>query len=567
MKGNYGFDASGSLADEQQDVIDEIFEVLASGESSFAFHGAAGTGKTYTCGHLASEIVKRYGSNSILFISPTHAASRILRTKLPRATAKVLTVAQFVNARPHRVFDETKFALPCADEHEKIAENLHTYYLGGKDGHKLNLKLVMSDESSMITQASADCIHSICMHLGAVYGLVGDPYQLPPVMDDEERKAYYEAMGVQKLNDDIIYSKDMCDQFRTSLVGPFRLTKVRRNSGAILRFATHVRENFREDHKLPSQPELDPDGVSGIFIARSYRDFIRSLAEAILESKDGIDVAAIAYTNNTVQKLTNDVRSLLYPGTWDRQFSAGEAVLLPKQTPLAPWFTEDGQVCVEQFSTANAFYSTTHCLVKKVEIVELDLNFGSFEYETKERKTKKSLAFTMRGTFQKLLLKSVYYSKSGVVYCPVFPDKEPKSHYKSSKRKVKYLMDQGIIPSKGERGYDDHVTGKILQCMEAFLPSISSANTMTIHKAQGCTLNQAYIHHDLERCAEEWKNNLLYTALTRASTQEIIFNPLSSSEESVLPRLEIGKHQLSLPPSERKPPKLSEQEIDDLLEF
>ena len=103
--------------------------------------------------------------------------------------------------------------------------------------------------------------------------------------------------------------------------------------------------------------------------------------------------------------------------------------------------------------------------------------------------------------------------------------------------------------------------------MEAFLPSISSANTMTIHKAQGCTLTRAYIHHDLERCTEDWKNNLLYTALTRASTQEIIFNPLSSNEGSVLPLLENGKRLLGLPPSERKPPKLSEQEIDDLLDL
>ena len=567
MKGNYGFDPSGQLAPEQQAVIDDIFEVIKSGESSFAFHGAAGTGKTYTCGHLALKMVERFGSHSILFISPTHAAARILRTKLPPRTAKVLTIAQFVSAKPCRIFNETKFALPLADQHAKIAHNLHTYFLGGEDGCKLDLKLVVSDESSMITQANADCIQSICKHLGAVYGLVGDPYQLPPVMDDEEREAYYETMGVQKQNDDIIYSKDMCDQFRTSLVGPFTLMEVRRNSGAILRFATNVRENFREDHKLPSRPEGDSGGVSGIYIARSYQAFIRSLAEAILESKDGIDVAAIAYTNATVQKLTNDVRRLLYPDTWDKQFCVSEAVLLPKQTPLAPWFTEDGQVCVEQFSTSNAFYSTTYCVVKRVEIVSLDLDFGSFDYETKGRKIKKSLAFTMRGVFQKLTLKSVHYGKTGIVYCPVFKDKEAGKCYKKSKAKVKYLMDHGIIPSKGESGYSDHVTGKILQCMEAFLPSISSANTMTIHKAQGCTLARAYIHHDLERCTEEWKNNLLYTALTRASAQEIIFNPLSSREESVLPLLESGRRLLGLPPSERKPPKLSEQEIDDLLDL
>ncbi len=567
MKGNYGFDPTGVLAEEQQRAIDDIFGILEDPRyDTFAFHGAAGTGKTFTCGHLAWQMLRRFGPYSILFISPTHAAARILRNKVPKG-AKVLTVANFVRTEAERNFNKTEFHLPHPDNYGKIAHNLHTYKLGGEDGLPLNLRLVISDESSMINQDSADCIYQICKHLDAKYGLVGDPYQLPPVMTKEERRLFFERLGEEDEDpDDVIYAKEMCRQFRKNEVA-LRLTEVRRNGGHILSYATNIREKFNGEHYLPQEAQKDDGADSGIYIARSYQDFINNLAEAILESKTGIDVAAIAYTNKTVQRLTNDVRRILYPDTWQEQYNLGEAVLLPRQTPFAPAVTEDGFVCVEQFTTRSAFYSTSYCLVRKVEILDLDLNFGSFEYQTPTKKLNKTLEFRMRGKFQKILLKHLHSSIEQYVYCPVFTDKTPKEDYEKAERKIKRLMKAGVIPGPGKEGYSKHPTGKILQCMESFLPAISSANTMTIHKAQGCTLDKAFIHHDVETCNESWKNNLLYTALTRASSQEVIFSPCFIDEESVLPHLEIGKHLLSLPPSERKPPKLSEQEIDDLLEF
>ena len=566
MKGNYGFDPTGVLAEEQQDVIDDIFGILENPYyDTFAFHGAAGTGKTFTCGHLAWRMLEKFGPHSILFISPTHAAARILRGKVPKGV-KVLTVANFVRTKADRVFDKTEFSLPHRDDYGKIAHNLHTHTLGGKDGVPLNLRLVISDESSMITQDSANCICQICKLLKAKYGLVGDPYQLPPVMTKEERRIFFENQGKEDENpDDVIYAREMCHQFRSNDV-TLRLMEVRRNGGHILNYATNVRENFRERHCLPDKAQQDDGAESGIYIARNYEDFINNLAEAILESKTGIDVAAIAYTNRTVQRLTNDVRKILYPDTWQEQYNLGEAVLLPRQTPFPPFVTEDGFVCVEQFTTRSAFYSTSHCIVKKVEILDLDLNFGSFDYETPAKKINKTLEFRMCGRFQRILLKHLHSSKEGYVYCPVFTDKTSKEDYEKAERKVKHLMKTGVIPGPGEEGYRKHPTGKILQCMKSFLPVISSANTMTIHKAQGCTLDKVFIHHDVETCNESWRNNLLYTSLTRASSQEVIFSPCFLDEESVLPHLENGKRLLSLPPSERKPPKLSEQEIDDLWE-
>jgi len=566
VKGEYGFDPTGVLAEEQQGRIDDIFAILENPYyDTFAFHGAAGTGKTFTCGHLAWRMLEKFGPHSVLFISPTHAAARILRSKVPKGV-KVLTVANFVRTEADRVFDKTQFSLPHPDDYGKIAHNLHTHTLGGKDGAPLNLRLVISDESSMITQDSANSIYQICKLLKAKYGLVGDPYQLPPVMTKEERRIFFENQDKEDESpDDVIYAREMCHQFRSNDV-TLRLMEVRRNGGHILNYATNVRENFRERHYLPGKAQQDDGAESGIYIARNYQVFINNLAEAILESKTGIDVAAIAYTNRTVQRLTNDVRSILYPDTWQEQYNLGEAVLLPRQTSFAPFVTEDGLVCVEQFTTRSAFYSTSHCIVKKVEILDLDLDFGSFDYETPVKKTNKTLEFRMRGRFQRILLKHLHSSKEGYVYCPVFTDKTSKEGYDKARARVMSLIKSGVIPGPGEAGHSKHITGKILQCMKSFLPVISSANTMTIHKAQGCTLDKAFIHHDVEICNESWRNNLLYTSLTRASSQEVIFNPCFLDEESVLPHLENGKRLLSLPPSERKPPKPSDKQTAARLE-
>jgi len=566
VKGEYGFDPTGVLAEEQQGRIDDIFAILENPYyDTFAFHGAAGTGKTFTCGHLAWRMLEKFGPHSVLFISPTHAAARILRSKVPKGV-KVLTVANFVRTEADRVFDKTQFSLPHPDDYGKIAHNLHTHTLGGKDGAPLNLRLVISDESSMITQDSANSIYQICKLLKAKYGLVGDPYQLPPVMTKEERRIFFENQDKEDESpDDVIYAREMCHQFRSNDV-TLRLMEVRRNGGHILNYATNVRENFRERHYLPGKAQQDDGAESGIYIARNYQVFINNLAEAILESKTGIDVAAIAYTNRTVQRLTNDVRSILYPDTWQEQYNLGEAVLLPRQTSFAPFVTEDGLVCVEQFTTRSAFYSTSHCIVKKVEILDLDLDFGSFVYETPVKKTNKTLEFRMRGRFQRILLKHLHSSKEGYVYCPVFTDKTSKEGYDKARARVMSLIKTGVIPGPGEAGHSKHITGKILQCMKSFLPVISSANTMTIHKAQGCTLDKAFIHHDVEICNESWRNNLLYTSLTRASSQEVIFNPCFLDEESVLPHLENGKRLLSLPPSERKPPKPSDKQTAARLE-
>lgn len=561
MTKSFGFDPSQKLTADQEAVLASMLTLLERGAETFALHGAAGTGKTFTCGHLANELIKKHGKNSVLFITPTHAARRILIGKLPRGV-KVFTVAYFIKSEATRVFDKIAFGRPPASRYEEIADNLKKNVLGGKDNEDFNLQLVVSDESSMITQKDADCIQGICRILDVCYALVGDPYQLPPVMSKEEQLAHRSTLSAEVRNDDIIYSKDMCSQFRDNSFLRLELKDVKRNKGEILKFSSSIRHAFKDKHFLPSSPAIDTPEDTGIYIARNYQDFIESAVQAALESKDGIDVAIIAHRNQTVRQLTEDFRACRFPDSHETHWNKGEAILLPCQTPFAPPINEEGVVFVEEFSTRESFYSTTYCEVKDVKVLDLSLNFGSFQYETKSTKVKKEFHFNMTGKFQKLTLKSIHFGTQNVVFRPIFTDGMPLKSLKRAKRFVKEMQKRKLIPSSEDPGYKDHPVGKILLCMDSFLLDINCANTMTIHKSQGATLDRAYIHYDLSFCQADYRNNLMYTATTRAGRQEI-FLCLDSSQESVLPLLEIGKQQLALPPSERRKPKpLDDESID-----
>jgi hypothetical protein len=354
----------------------------------------------------------------------------------------------------------------------------------------------------------------------------------------------------------------MCSQFRDNSFLSLELAQVKRNKGEILKFSSSVRRAFKDKHFLPSSPAIDAPEDTGIYIARNYQDFIESAVQAALESKDGIDVAIIAHRNGTVRQLTEDFRACRFPDSHETHWNKDEAVLLPCQTPFAPPVNEEGVVFVEQFSTRDSFYSTTYCVVKDVEVLDLSLDFGSFQYETESTKVKKEFHFNMTGKFQKLTLKSIHFGVQGVVFRPIFTDGMPSKSLKRAERFVKEMQKRKLIPSSEDLGYEKHPVGKILLCMKSFLLDINCANTMTIHKSQGATLDRAYIHYDLSFCQADYRNNLMYTATTRASRQEIFLRP-GSSQESVLPLLEIGKQQLALPPSERRKPKpLAEELID-----
>lgn len=549
---------------EQAAVIQAVLGYVARNGTLCALHGAAGTGKTFTCGFIAQELLRLYLEKSVFFVSPTHAALRILRQKIPKGV-KASTVARFLRTEPYRDFDEIKFELPDSSEYQQIADHHFKYLLEGSE----NLKVVVCDESSMISQPQADALRGVCAALDVTFMMVGDPYQLPPVLTDAQRKRLMSRMTAAEMHDDVVYSRDMCKEFRLPSVG-FQLTEVHRNTGAILKKAVSIRNDFRnKNHQLPSKPELDSEfdgqNATGIYVTSDYCDFVQNLAEAVCESKDGLDVAAICHHNKSVMALTMDLRSLLYPASFKTNWNAGEYVLLPNQTCRAPAFTEGDEdinaVDWEGWDTSDSFYSTTYCEVTRVETGDKNFYFGSWplgngtEYE-----------FKLKGCFQRIALKACHFGGTLSIYRPIFTDGQPLADFKEAKKAVRIMQKNGTVPKRGETGFREHPVGKILLCMESFFSDINCANTMTVHKSQGCTLRVAYIHEDVGDCKRHYRNPLLYTSLTRASHQEVVLNTASTAE-ALLPRWEIGRHQLALPPSERKPPKVSEQEIGDLLDL
>ena len=71
---SFGFDPSQKLAADQEAVLASMLTLLERGAETFALHGAAGTGKTFTCGHLANELIKNKGR---LLIRPSGTEPKI----------------------------------------------------------------------------------------------------------------------------------------------------------------------------------------------------------------------------------------------------------------------------------------------------------------------------------------------------------------------------------------------------------------------------------------------------------------------------------------------------------
>ena len=95
--------------------------------------------------------------------------------------------------------------------------------------------------------------------------------------------------------------------------------------------------------------------------------------------------------------------------------------------------------------------------------------------------------------------------------CPTFAA-EPKFREQVSRLR-------GKISGLEKDGHIDngHELWTQIQQMKECLPAIYSGSVMTVHNSQGSTFEKVFLHRDIEQCRSDFRNSLLYVALTRAS--------------------------------------------------
>lgn len=453
---------------EQLAIIQGILK-LREARLCSSFHGAAGTGKTTTIQYAS----KKLDPGTTIFLTPTHKAGSVLRDKM--RGFKVLTVASFIGQKGVKHEDQIIFLKPKIDTVKVIARHWKTQKLG----------LIIVDESSMISQETADFIQLIADECEAGLLFSGDPYQLPPI-----EKAVQDEDGDET---EFIYSKNMCHQFDRN-INQFSLQKVMRHSGPVLNYATSIRKDFFNFHTFPARGVMEEE--SSIHVYRHKSEWMKCFFE--FARSYGLNARAVTHTNSECKFLTKALRFDLHGATAAGHWIPGETIAFPKYSELPP---------PEPGVPSQVIYSQTEALVERSDVVELDLTFGSpLQYFTPSGQPRE-LQIKIQGHFQRLILRKNYMLFTA--YCPLLDDDRIREQRRALKRKIGDLKKRNILLSDlfwaAVREYDK------------YFPIIYSASVMTVHKSQGSTFKHVFVDSDINRCTSDYRNALLYVAATRAS--------------------------------------------------
>lgn len=234
-----------------------------------ALTGAAGTGKTT----VLQEIRRRLTGTRTAWSAMTGKAASRMR-EASGVNAKTLHSVLYYP--PREVDNEVDQKVDLEFEQLK------------SDGRSC---LLVIDESSMIGSRLFDDIKR------SAYDkilLVGDPYQIPPVLSKQEEAA--------RGGDYTVFS----DRQRLGgFIEAAHLDEVMRNAGAVLRAATHVRER----QEIPTESRSDASGTYNYAVA-GYQDMAIQIAiQSWLDDRD--DHVLITWRNETRMLANRVIRTKL----------------------------------------------------------------------------------------------------------------------------------------------------------------------------------------------------------------------------------------------------------------
>lgn len=152
------------LNQDQQAAIAAIKDWFAGDEPYFRLSGPAGTGKTYTMQIVAADLRGR-----ICYTAPTNKATKVLRDtlrsdELPNPDCRTIYSLLGLQLRPNGEIKE------LAEPEDEV--DLSAY------------ALIVVDEASMVSKTLMRFIEKAVRQHGCRFLFMGDPYQLPPVGED-----------------------------------------------------------------------------------------------------------------------------------------------------------------------------------------------------------------------------------------------------------------------------------------------------------------------------------------------------------------------------------------------
>ena len=443
---------------------DDVIKYLRSIPSGITFvHGKAGCGKTHLIKKLVSEI------SGCQVLVPTNLA------------ASLYNGARTLHSFFYGAFDSL-------DEGYQNPQNLSPEKVAGIRGVLSSIRLLVIDEISMVRSDLFEMMHQICQMAlgnGQPFGgipivLVGDMFQLPPIISDDAVLEYLknEYGGVYFFNSHII-------QAELQKIKLFELTKSYRheNDSSFVSILDSFRQPMSPQKKVEIMNVLNsrvttPLPSDAIYIASSNEEVrqvntqklselpgtITTLdAEYTIQKKDGSGYVVIKHGQLPCEE---DIFDIIVPSAYDAQlsFKKGARVVLCKSSKYWGYVNGDFGI-IENF---NDDYFT----------IKLDTG--------------------------------------RIIQCP-----NPNDRYKSQ-QKTEYRYEMVYDPAK------HHLVRKTPFIQKTTQYPIKLAYAFTIHKAQGQTYEKVIV--DLN--SHIFAPGQLYVALSRAKSLQGLFltKPITYSD-------------------------------------
>lgn len=444
---------------------------ILDGVEDFALHGAAGTGKT-TVLQTAAEVLD---PKRVIFLAPTNKALTVLQSKLPDACFS-RTIQSFLGMK--RIVEEGNETFKVTSSGIQKAAR----FLAERD-----FNLIIVDESSMISSSVESALVSAIGGSGNLVRCIwsGDKYQLPPPIGEKAQSFWEPKYAVE-------------------------LLEVVRHGGAVLDYATRIRQNFKN---LAESPKAHNKNGSEISLLKEHQ-WEKAFIEDVKEQ--GLTARAVCWTNASVNALSSSLRLELFGAETAFGWLPGE-VLQFKGRYVTPVITQA------------RFNNSSEIIVLESQDVSLDETaFGSFnlEYTTNVRGVSGVVSWSPSGLFHKLKVARIDpltgrqcngYIDDIYTLPSISPLKHELSKVKQNLRRIK--TNKYTYSAK-----DFKKAWNILTAFQDYFALLGSAFVMTVHRSQGSTFEKTYIHKDIWNSRSngaELLNPLLYTAVTRSKVASI----------------------------------------------
>jgi len=467
------------LTDSQKQALKELIDWFDNDKEEIAFllYGAAGTGKTFLLNTFLNNYV-RYG---IAVTAPVHQAVRVLEKATGR---KGKTFQSLHGLRPNVNLqdfniDNVKF--------DTIGQDLMSNY-----------KLVVVDESSQISGE----LHKLNLQRAKIYNTkilyVGDLLQLPPVVKGNS----YNLSPIINLKRKFELTDIVRQKQDNPLTEPLRLLRI-----DILR-ETSSFLNYIHNKTY----DINDKGEG--YICTDLINFQNSLFKRFKETNLNDNPNYIRYAawrNNNISAWNKQVRNMLHNSPEDIVIK--DDILLGYNTIVDP------NSYMESLITNSTIYHINDIIKRKS-----DYGFDIYLISLSDGYVEKQVALVdhKSSTFSKFVNKLSSLHQAAVSAQPYLKGRKWNDYY-AFKNRYLTLIDINI------KGYNKiSVSSK----------DIDYGYGQTIHKLQGSTIENIYINL-IDICyvngdksrpidnkfgpkAVEFRNRLLYTALSRASKKAIL---------------------------------------------